>query len=191
VVINVARRARAFFTTVFLLPILSAYGGLLGQAGDVLAEGDADGAEALIERYVAADPSGYLANDALEAVYLFRVKASKPGAVASLLYGLDALDEGDDVTARGLFTEMAEDDGMPWAVRGRAAILAARLVYFDEGERILEEVWAEADDPEVRKAAAVALAALYRVEGLEEDAAELADELAGAFPEGPNLIGAD
>jgi len=166
-----------------------AYGGLLGQAGDVLAGGDADGAEALIERYVAADPAGDLANDALEALYLVRATGTAPDAVASLLYGLDALDDGDDAAARERLTELSDDDGLPCAVRGRAAILAARLTHFDEAVDILKGVWDEADDPEVRKAAAVALAGLYREEGREEDAAEMAAEYADAFPDGPDLFG--
>jgi tetratricopeptide (TPR) repeat protein len=184
-------RVRIFFALVLLLPTLSAYGGLLGQAGDVLADGDADGAEALIERYVASGAEGYLANDALEALYLLRVERIVPEAITSFLHGLDALDEGDEAEARGSFRELAADDGLPWAVRGRAAILTARLTYFDEAEKILEDVWDNADDPEVRKAAVVALAGLYREEGQEEDADELAVEYAKAFPEGPDLIGVD
>ncbi|UCE26978.1 MAG: hypothetical protein JSW52_11625 [Candidatus Coatesbacteria bacterium] len=163
--------------------------GLLGQAGDILADGDADGAEALIERYVAADPSGYLANDALEALYLIRAKGVAPEASASFLYGLDALDGGDEATARERLTKTSDDDELPWAVRGRAAVLTARLTHFDVAVDILMEVWEEADDPEVRKAAAIALAGLYREEGREEDAAGIAGEYADAFPEGPELFG--
>lgn len=170
---------------------LSAYAGILGQAGDVMGDGDADGAEALIERYVATDPSGYLANDALEALYLIRAKGTAPEATASFLYGLDALDDGDEAAARERLTELFDDKGLPWAVRGRAAILTARLTYFDEAVDILTDVWDEADDPEVRKAAVVALAGLYREEGREEDAAELAIEYVKAFPEGPDLFGVD
>jgi tetratricopeptide (TPR) repeat protein len=184
-------RMNKLFTLVFLLSVISACGGPLGQAGDVLAGGDADGAEALIERYVASDPGAYLANDALEALYLIRVRGTVPETVATFLHGLDALDGGDEAEARERFGDLADDKNLPWAVRGRAAILAARLTSFDEAEEILEDVWDNADDPEVRKAAAVALAALYRGEGMEKDAAELADEFARAFPEGPDLIGAD
>jgi hypothetical protein len=179
------------FTLVFLLSVVSVCGGPLGQAGDVLAGGDADGAEALIERYVASDPGAYLANDALETLYLIRVKGAAPETVASFLRGLDALDGVDETEARERFGDLADDASLPWAVRGRAAVLAARFTDFDEAEEILEDVWDNADDPEVRKAAAIALAALYREEGLEEDAGELADEFARAFPEGPDLIGAD
>lgn len=177
--------------TALLLLASSAYAGLLGQAGDVLGDGDADGAEALIERYVAGGPSGYLANDALEALYLIRAKGTAPEAVALFLYGLDALDDGDEAAARERLTELSDDNGLPWAVRGRAAILTARLTYFDEAVDILTDVWDGADDPEVRKAAAVALAGLYREEGREEDAAELAAEYARAFPEGPDPFGVD
>lgn len=176
---------------VFLLSVVSACAGPLGQAGDILAGGDADGAEALIERYVASDPGAYLANDALEALYLIQVKGTEPETVASFLRALDAVDGGDEAEARERFGDLADDGSLPWAVRGRAAILAARLNEFDEAEKMLEGVWYNADDPEVRKAAAVALAALYREEGLEEDAGELADEFARVFPEGPDLFGVD
>jgi hypothetical protein len=168
-----------------------AYAGLLGQAGDALIDGDADGAEALIERYVAGGPSGYLANDALEGLYLIRAKGTAPEVISSFLYGLDALDDGDEAGAGERFAELADDKRLPWAVRGRAAILTARLTHFDEAVDILTDVWDEADDPEVRKAAAVALAGLYREEGREEDAAELASEYAKTFPEGPDIFGVD
>jgi len=174
-----------------LLFVSYAYAGLLGQAGDALIDGDADGAEALIERYVAGDPSGYLANDALEVLYLVRAKGTAPEAVASFLYGLDALDDGDEVGARERLIELADDKRLPWAVRGRAAILTARLTHFAEAVDMLTDVWDDADDPEVRRAAAVALAGLYREEGREEDAVELAAEYARAFPEAPDIFGVD
>jgi hypothetical protein len=168
-----------------------AYAGLLGQAGDALVDGETDGAEALVERYVAGDPSGYLANDALEALYLIRAKGTAPEVISSFLYGLDALDDGDEIGAGERFAELADDKRLPWEVRGRAVILTARLTHFEEAVDMLTDVWDDADDLEIRKAAAVALAGLYREEGREEDAAELAVEYAKVFPEGPDLFGVD
>ena len=165
--------------------------GFLGQAGDALAEGGADAAEALVKRYVAADPTGYLANDALEAVYLLRVKGIEHDTVAAYLYALDAMDRADDADARDRLTALAGDDDLPWAVRGRAAILTAGLTYHEKAERILTEVWTEADDPDVRVAAVIALAGLYREEGREEDAAELEAEYVGTYTDGPDVFGAD
>lgn len=175
-------------TVVSLTAAVSANAGVLGRAGDALSDGDVDAAEALIKRYVAEDPSGYLANDALEGLYLLRVKGVEGEVAASFLYGLDALDGGNDAAARDRLTTLAEDEDLPWAVRGRAAILVAGLTYYKRADEILTDVWAEADDQEMRKAAVIALVGLYRDEGRDDDAAELAAEYSEAFPDGPHLF---
>ncbi|MGD8718509.1 MAG: hypothetical protein PVH29_06755 [Candidatus Zixiibacteriota bacterium] len=131
--------------------------------------------------YGRGEPTAPLANQALDCVLLLNQKKVVPAVLAPYVETLALLADGYATTADAAFREMTVDDGLPWAIRGRAALLAADLNTYGDRVEILEAAWRDCDDDTARLLG-VALAEAYNDEGRADDARAVRDAYARRFP---------
>ncbi len=151
------------------------------DAATYLEAGEKDKAAAELMAYGRGDPAAPLANQALDGVLLLYKKNVAPAVLAKYVDALALLADGYAATADGVFREMAADDDLPWALRGRAALLAADLNTRGDGVKLLERAWRECDD-DTGRLLGVALAEAYYKEGRVKEAREVRDAFAKRFP---------
>lgn len=155
--------------------------GSLHDAATYLEAGEKDKAAAELMAYGRGDPAAPLANQALDGVLLLYKKNVAPAVLAKYVDALALLADGYAATADEVFREMAADEALPWALRGRAALLAADLNTRGDGVKLLERAWRECDD-DTGRLLGVALAEAYYKEGRVKEACEVRDAFAKRFP---------
>jgi hypothetical protein len=155
--------------------------GSLHDAAAYLAAGEGDRAAAELMAYGRREPAAPLANQALDCVLLLYKKEIKPDALANYVDALALLADGYASTADVVFREMAANRALPWAIRGRATLLAADLDSRGDRVALLERAWRECDD-ETARLLGVALADAYYKEGRAKEAREVRDDFEKRFP---------
>ena len=155
--------------------------GSLHDAAAYLKAGEREKAAAELVAYGRSEATAPLANQALDGVLLLYKKNVAPDVLATYVDGLALLADGYAATADAVFREMAADGGLPWSLRGRAALLAADLNTGGDRVKLLERAWRDCDDDTARLLA-VALAEAYYKEGRLEEAREVRDAFAKRFP---------
>ncbi len=155
--------------------------GSLHDAAAYLEKGEGDEAAAELVAYGRREPAAPLANQALDCVLLLYKKKIKPDALAGYVDALALLADGYASTADVIFREMAAKRALPWAIRGRAALLAADLDSRGDRVALLERAWRECDDDTARLLG-VALAEAYYKEGRVKEARQVRDDFEKRFP---------
>jgi archaellum component FlaG (FlaF/FlaG flagellin family) len=155
--------------------------GSLAAAATYLKEGEKEKAAAELMAYGRDDPAAPLANQALDCVLLLYKKNVGAEALAEYVDALALVADGYAGTADIVFREMAADEGIPWPVRGRAALLAADINAAGDRVELLESAWRDCDD-ETGRLLGVALAEAYYKDDRAEDARKVRDEFAERFP---------
>jgi hypothetical protein len=153
----------------------------LRDAATYLAAGEGDTAAAELTAYGRTEPTAPLANQALDCVLLLYKVKLEPESLAPYVEALALLADGYASTADAVFREMAANRELPWALRGRAALLAADLNTRGDRLRLLESAWRECDD-DTGRLLAVALAEAYYDAGKADEARAVRDEFARRFP---------
>ncbi len=174
-------RSAVILTCLFALAAFPAAGASLRDAATYLAAGEGDAAAAELTAYGRGEPTAPLANQALDCVLLLYKQKLEPKSLAPYVEVLALLADGYASTADAVFREMAADTELPWALRGRAALLAADLDTGGDRLRLLESAWRECDD-DTGRLLAVALAEAYYDAGRVEEARAVRDEFARRFP---------
>jgi hypothetical protein len=155
--------------------------GSLHDAAEYLAAGEGDRAAAELTAYGRREPAAPLANQALDCVLLLYRKKIKPDVLASYVDALALLADGYASTADVVFREMAANRALPWAIRGRATLLAADLDSRGDRVALLERAWRECDDDTARLLG-VALAEAYYKAGRAKEARQVRDDFEKRFP---------
>lgn len=163
-----------------------AEGSLHEAAAHLAAGGTETAAAAELLAYGRSQPPAALGNQALDCVLLSYRKNVAPDVLAPYVDALALLADGYAATADAVFRDMAADDALPWALRGRAALLAAELNTAGDRVKLLERAWRECDDDTARLLG-IALARAYSDEGRFEEAREVGDAFAKRFPGGEGL----
>jgi hypothetical protein len=175
------RRHLIISIVVLALAAFPAAGASLRDAATYLAAGEGDAAAAELTAYGRGEPTAPLANQALDCVLLLYKKKLEPKSLAPYVDALALLAEGYAATADAVFREMAADADLPWALRGRATLLAADMDTAGDRLRLLESAWRECDDDTGRLLAVALAQAYYDAERVEE-ARAVRDEFARRFP---------
>jgi len=175
---------RRYFIISILISTLVAFpaaGASLRDAATYLAAGEGDAAATELTAYGRSEPTAPLANQALDCVLLIYKKKIEPETLAPYVDALALLADGYAATADAVFRDMASDADVPWALRGRATLLAADMDTAGDRLRLLENAWRECDD-DTGRLLAVALAQAYYDAGRLEEALAVRDEFARRFP---------
>lgn len=165
----------------FTLPV-AVYATELGRVAEMLRGGNAEGASAVLEQYIAENPADPTANDALVVFNLINDNPGDLSAAADFLQALDDFEEGMGISALGGFLAVAEDENAPYLLRGSAYIRAAEMSPDEEKQNYLLPAWEQDLETSVKKRAAVALMEYYISESDEEAAIELASEYKELYP---------
>ena len=163
------------------LAAFAAGGASLRDAATYLAAGEGDAAAAELTAYGKGEPTAPLANQALDCVLLIYKKKIEPKSLAPYVDALALLADGYATTADAVFRDMATDEELPWALRGRAVLLAADMDTAGDRLRLLEDAWRECDD-DTGRLLAVALAQAYYDAGRVAEARAVRDEFERRFP---------
>jgi len=151
------------------------------DATSYLSQGDAEHAAAALWSYAEENPTAPLANQALDVCLLLDTGRAGPAALVPYVTALSLLADGCVATADVAFREIAGDDGEPWAVRGRAYLVAAELNVQGDRLALLERAWADCPD-ETARLVAVALAGEYYRASRLKDARAVRDAFVRRFP---------
>ncbi|UCH77956.1 MAG: hypothetical protein JSU81_09565 [Candidatus Coatesbacteria bacterium] len=153
----------------------------LEEAAKYLEAGETEKAAAELLAYGRGDPTAPLANQALDGVFLLYKKKIPPEVLAPYVEALAVLADGYAGAAEAAWREMAEEEELPWPVRGRAALLVAELNVSGDRLAVLERAWRECDDDTARLLG-IALAEAYVEAGQLEEARAVRGEFAERFP---------
>jgi len=153
----------------------------LEEAAAYLEAGETEKAAAELLAYGRGDPTAPLANQALDGVFLLYKKKIPPEVLAPYVEALAVLASGYAGAADAAWREMAEEEELPWAVRGRAALLVADLNVRGDRLAVLERAWRECDD-DTGRLLGIALAEAYFEVGRLDEARAVREAFAEKFP---------
>lgn len=153
----------------------------LEEAAGYLEAGETEKAAAELLAYGRGDPAGPLANQALDGVFLLYKKKIPPEVLAPYVEAMAVFAGGYTGAAEAAWREMAEEEELPWPVRGRAALLVAELNIYGDRLAVLERAWRECDDDTARLLG-IALAQAYFEVGRRAEALAVREAFAERFP---------
>lgn len=176
---------RRFFAAVVVtvaLPACAAGGvTVFDEAAKFLAAGETGKAAMVLLAYGRTAPAGELANQALDCTYLIQKKNIPASAMVPYVEALALLASGYGGTADAAFRELVDRGDLPWAIRGRAALVVAELNTEGDRLKVLAAAWRACDD-ETARLLGIALADAYYKDGDVEAARGVRAEFQKRFP---------